>query len=234
MKKMIINANVGMMSCAGISGKFPYTWGNYCSNVDGIYFVNLWAENLQHMLINNILADGKVEVILFEENGCKYAYAIDERIPEEAIHAPYFCGIKTCLAVLRYHSQVPDDKCVCDYGHTNTSSTNAKGLVTSICPECRTVFTVQKARKGCFRLLIKLTEDDPGGWPYSKWVLAWYEDGVFSEIPSANVIDHSEIIKVDVNRVNEFGGIEDQQGAIAVDDFIFEGVVSKTPPEITE
>jgi hypothetical protein len=75
-----IPARVGSMSCVGVGKERPCHWGNYfdffASNEDFILgreirCVNMWAENLQELVRNGTLSDGKVEVVIFE---CEYEY----------------------------------------------------------------------------------------------------------------------------------------------------------------
>lgn len=235
MKKIKIDAKVGMMSLVGVSGSFPYAHGNYCSNTQGYYFVNLWAENLEHLVANGYLPDGQIEVLLFRDNkqqNYRYAYVIDECVPKEAIHAPYFCGIATSVEIMRYHYQTPDDKCLChteDYRILSMRSQDNKGRSVRHCPECDTRYTIQMPRRDAIFRVQTFTED---GW--GRWKLLYHTGGVFYTIPGNEPFPAEDIIKVDRTPVNEFGSGDDQQGAISLADFNFSGVVEKAVPRTIE
>lgn len=143
MKQVMIKSAVGMMSCVAISGSFPFSHGNYCSNIESYYFTNIWAENLQHLIRMGII-DDKIEVLLFDET---YAYVIDERVPKEALHAPYFCGIKESIEVLRHHYDVDDEQCLCASRDTNildpVYSTRLDSIRKYTCPECKNILEIQ-------------------------------------------------------------------------------------------
>ncbi|CAM0010155.1 hypothetical protein VPHK567_0280 [Vibrio phage K567] len=229
MKRAFIEAGIGGMSLVGVHGEYPYGHGNYCTNTQGYYFTNIWAENLEHVRdVLNLLPDGKIEVLLFRgesKTNYVYAYVIDERVPKEALHAPYFCGIKTNTDIIRHHYDIPDDKCLCDFDDLKLlsfRSSNNKGRIKASCYECDTVFEFQRVRAtGVYRVQ-KATDD---GW--NRWVLAWFDDGTFRQLPDMVELFPSDIIKVDVERVHEFGSGAEQSGAVAVDDFLFNGIVSK-------
>ncbi|QIW90612.1 UNVERIFIED_ORG: hypothetical protein GCAPEGMB_00265 [Vibrio phage V07] len=233
MKKAKITAQVGMMSLCGVSGSFPFSHGNYCSNTQGYYFVNLWAENLKHLVANDYLPDGQIEVLLFRDNKRQnyvYAYVIDERVPKEALHAPYFCGIATSVEIMRYHHQTPDDKCLCyseDYRLLSMRSQDMKGRSVRHCPECDTRYTIQLPRRNDVFRVQTFSED---GW--HKWNLFYHKDGVFYTIPENEPVPAEDIIKVDAKPVNNFGTGEEQQAAISLEEFNFSGVVEKAVPKI--
>lgn len=227
--KTLIKANAHWISACGFNGTFPFKRGNYFSNSQEYYFVNLWYENLQHLLDNGYLDDGKIEVLLFKQDGSdkfECAYVIDERVPKEALHAPYFCGIKPNVEIVRMHHNVPDDKCLCevnDYGLTSSGGGDNKGLSYKWCPQCETRFEIQTQRaKGVYR--IQLSEGDHWGM----WVLAWQEDGEFKRLPCMTIIDDSEIIKIDVDRIHNSGSGAQQGNAVSLDKFRFTGLIKKT------
>ncbi|AGN30287.1 hypothetical protein VPFG_00288 [Vibrio phage nt-1] len=228
MKKTKITARVGMMSLVGVSGSFPYARGNYCSNTQGYYFVNLWAENLEHLINNGYLPDGQIEVLLFRDNkqqDYRYAYVIDERVPKEALHAPYFCGIATSVEVMRYHYQTPDDKCLCDtddYSVLSAHSWDNKGRSVRHCPQCDTRFTIQTKRRNDVYRVQMFSEFSRG-----EWNLLYYKDGVFYTIPGNEPVAEEDIIKVDRTAVCTFGSGDDQRGAISLADFNFSGLIEK-------
>lgn len=130
MKKTLIDAKIGSMSLVGVRGQYPFARGNYCSNTQGIYFCNIWAENLVHVCnVLGLLPDGKIEVMLFKDDtktNYVYAYVIDERVPKEALHAPYFCGIKESDEVIRYHEEISRDDST---DNTNSSNELSMGKI---------------------------------------------------------------------------------------------------------
>ena len=146
-EKMMINTAIGRSSLCGVSGKFPFKRGNYCSNVDGMYVSNMWYENIKHLVDTNVI-DSEMLALVFTEHGMKYAYIIDPRIPKEALNKPYFCGIKTSVKVLRHHYDVPEDKCVCEHVPETISWTsfgydeknNKCTSKTGICNECNSKY----------------------------------------------------------------------------------------------
>lgn len=227
MRKALIKSQIGMMSCVGFSGSYPFKRGNYCSNIEHVYFTNIWGENLTHLINLGTLPDGKIEVLLFKDDSGResYAYVIDERIPKEALHAPYFCGIKTSVEVLKYHHNIDSDTClheVDDYKHCQTIAVNNEGNSWMSCPECETVFNIQKPRaNGVYRVQIK--SDD--GWRTGKWALAWYESGFFRNLPLMDVIRPETILKVDTERVSAIPSIKGQQTAIPLEEFTWSGLI---------
>lgn len=145
-----ISTQVGMMSCVGIGGEFPYKRGNYCSVGKGgceFYLCNLWAENLEHLVETGVL-DGKMDALIFDDEGRKTALIVDKRIPEGVLHKPYFCGIRTNVDVLRHYYEIPDDTCVCEHD-VNLVSWNCfsyKPIKTKSgkCPQCGTDYKVHQ------------------------------------------------------------------------------------------
>ena len=117
MHRVIVTPNVSQMSLVGISGKFPFKHGNYCWIEDpvhgSIYMANMWAENIQHMQQNNMFFEGKVEIELFEQNGQKYGFVTDENVFKAVKHEPYFCGIKVCIALIKWYYNIDEDECLC-------------------------------------------------------------------------------------------------------------------------
>lgn len=110
--KTQISTQVVCSSCVGVGGDFPYKHGNYCWVSGDYYLVNQWAENIQHMVNEGII--GKtMEAIVFEQDGNKYAFVDDPRIPDDSYHAPYFCGVKACIELLRWYHDIPDGECLC-------------------------------------------------------------------------------------------------------------------------
>ncbi len=233
MRKAFIKADVGSMSMICVHGEFPYSHGNYCSNSEGFYFTNIWAENLEHVLASGALPDGKVEVMLFRDDTDTrdaYALVIDERVPKEALHSPYFCGIRTSVEVLRYAHNIADDVCLCEVDnlkHVGTNRYSRSGLKTGRCYQCGDEFTIQSKRStGLYRLKRQLPVNEFGYIPEA-WCLAWHEDGVFKTIPDLEIIPHDVIVTVDIDKVGEFGSVKAQKEAIPLKDFIFSGLVSK-------
>lgn len=226
-----VSAKAHTISLCGVNGEFPFKFGNYFSNAEDYYFVNLWYENLEYLLDNGIIDDGKIEALLFkyaDSDSYVYAYVIDERVPKEALHAPYFCGIKTSVEIVRMHHKVPDDKCLCevdDYNLTSKNGWDNKGMARYTCPQCKTYFEVQRKRKsGVYRVK---TENCKGDYD---WVLAWFDGDVFKAIPDMTTIDSEVIVVIDDTRVNEFGTIDNQRTALPMDKFMFTGLKLRKEP----
>jgi hypothetical protein len=83
-----VSAEVGMTSLIGVSGNAPYAWGNYFALKDPyIRVLNFWAENLKAAVDRHFLADGLVQIRMWEwetEQGKRHVCIIeDERIPAD-------------------------------------------------------------------------------------------------------------------------------------------------------
>lgn len=224
MIKTKISSKLSYRSLCGTNDSFPFKHGNYCASSDGHYLSNIWAENIDHLNENDYFPDDLIEVLLFEENDTTYAYVIDDRIPENTLHQPYFCGIKTCISLLKYHHKVPDDKCLCDFNILSVTHRSHKGIVGKSCPECKKRLTFQESRKGVFRIQI---QDQVKSGLRPDWALAYFENGIFKRIPEMTVVPIETILKVDDNPIHKFGSPEDQGGAIPASDFLFVGEIKQ-------
>ncbi|MCY9865093.1 hypothetical protein OTK49_21475 [Vibrio coralliirubri] len=227
--RAFVEAKAHVISTCGVRGEFPFERGNYFTSSEKYYFVNLWYENLKHLLDNGYLEDGKIEVLLFKHldvDKFGYAYVVDERVPKEALHEPYFCGIRTNVEIIRMHHKVPDDKCLCEvdeYKLLTTSGRDDKGLDRLWCCQCDTRFEMQMQRRdGVYR--VQLEEDS-----LRTWVLAWQEGGEFKRIPCMTAIEDSSIVKIDVERIYNTGTGEQQGNSIPLDKFRFTGLIRSAP-----
>ena len=224
--KTVIKADVAWMSCVGVPGVFPYARGNYFTNSEGFYFTNLWAENLKHAINSGMINDGLIEVELFKDSSnYGYAYVTDPRVPSEALHAPYFCGIAHSVEIVRMHHKIEPGTCLCEvdnYKLTGFRSGDMHGLHSRFCHECGAEFVIQQPRRdGVYRVQLLNTS----GFP--KWVPAWYSNGKFSNLQCMSAIDDEVILKVGINRISEFGSVDDQTNSIPLADFNYSGLISK-------
>lgn len=147
---MNISSRIGSKSLCGVSGEFPYKRGNYCSNVDGFYFVNLWAENIEYMVWNGMI-NHEVRARVFYKDGRKYALVEDSRISDDVYHEPYFCGIKTNTDIIRFYNKIPDEQCICDFGHIGWSSW-IDSVKSGKCHECGTSFKERYIPHGIYTI----------------------------------------------------------------------------------
>lgn len=230
MKKIKISSAIGCSSLVGVSGKFPFAHGNYCTNSEGYYFVNMWAENIRHLQATGQI-DDEIEVILFksvDRTRYAYAYVVDERVPKEAIHSPYFCGIHTSVEILRWHNEVADGTCLCEVNELELctlSSRDFKNQGGVTCPECNTSYRVQKQRPvGVYRLQLF---NEKSYLP--DWKLSYFDGENFFSIPANEQYAEDDIIKIDTNKINEFGNGPQQSNAIPLEEFKWTGVLEKTP-----
>lgn len=92
-----INATVGSQSLVCIGSKLPVSKGNYFSTRDDINIVNMWAENLKHLIQTGVINDGIMAVTLYTLRGTKWAVVTDNRVPKDYLHSvsPCFTGIPT-------------------------------------------------------------------------------------------------------------------------------------------
>ena len=75
-----VTAKVGMMSLVGIMGKeYPLSFGNYFAFSNGLYCVNMWAENLEEIVKRNKI--DTVECTVFSDGKHQLAFVTDKRIP---------------------------------------------------------------------------------------------------------------------------------------------------------
>ncbi|AUR85977.1 hypothetical protein NVP1081O_242 [Vibrio phage 1.081.O._10N.286.52.C2] len=231
MEKVKISALVGMMSMVGINGQFPFTSGNYCSNVHDVYFSNIWAENLMHLTSTGVIDDGLIEVLLFTEKGGDYAYVIDERVPKEAIHEPYFCGIAQSTQILRYHYGLPEDECVCEHGFAQGGSFDHKTRwVTKRCGECGQHITSKWAAKGVFHANVR-THIDGFSNSYTMWKIVRVIDNVFTDVMTDEVIEHSDIVSIVQIEISSIPRLEEQRSAISIENFTYVGEVKRNMPD---
>lgn len=98
------HVKVGMQSCIGVGWHYrpiitedgnnrgfephfvspPYDHANYFSDTDGYHYLNIWAENLQHL--ETIGIPQPYEVALFSDGEHQWAVVTDERIPKEYLN----------------------------------------------------------------------------------------------------------------------------------------------------
>lgn len=83
----LINAKVNSQSLIGTSRERPVSRGNYFWVKEG-RVMNMWAENLEHLVKTKVLKDGKVEVIIYTdtENDHSWVLVIDSRVPEDYLY----------------------------------------------------------------------------------------------------------------------------------------------------
>lgn len=82
--------HVGMESLVGVTeGKFPLSFGNYCSIAGGPYLCNFWSENLREWARRNPEA-GDIEVTIVEHNGNTIGFVSDERMKD-------WCNDRLCV-----------------------------------------------------------------------------------------------------------------------------------------
>ena len=118
-EEKLIPTEFASVSCCAPRGEYPYSYGNYFYINDGsstgIYVVNIWYENLKHLIDNGVLSDTVQAIVFTSHIGIKCAYITDERVPDKALHDPYFCGCITNPDVLRFHTVCPTDLCICEH-----------------------------------------------------------------------------------------------------------------------
>jgi hypothetical protein len=103
-ERQMVKPRVGMMSCVGVSGEPPYSWGNYFSLARGPRVVNMWAENLEAIVKEKGLEEIEVlefthsevereDVVVKQEGGVsvelvpeRLCFVVDERIPQEYLY----------------------------------------------------------------------------------------------------------------------------------------------------
>ena len=78
-KEKFYPPEVGEMSLIGVRSQPPVSWGNYFSLRSGPRVLNMWAENLNHVVSQGLIADNKLRVIDYGN----YCIIDDIRIPEE-------------------------------------------------------------------------------------------------------------------------------------------------------
>lgn len=154
----LIPTEVASVSCCVPSSEYPYSYGNYFfindGSREGIYIVNTWYENLKHLIDNGVLPDTVQAIVFTSHEGVKCAYITDERVPDKALHAPYFCGCITNPDVLRFHTVCPTDLCICEhdvksainwtslsYRDINNNPTSYPTSKNGTCVECSQRFT---------------------------------------------------------------------------------------------
>jgi len=87
-----IEASVGMHSLVGIHGDPPYGHGNYFSFSSGPRCVNMWAENMNHLIETGVI-DEEIEVELWRTNDKEWAVVVDDRAPDDYVEeSPCFTG----------------------------------------------------------------------------------------------------------------------------------------------
>lgn len=211
METTFIKSAIGMMSCVGIGGEFPFKHGNYCSNTDNIYFVNLWAENIDHLITHNII-DDKLEALVFTEHGCKYALVVDKRIPSNVYHKPYFCGIRTSEKVIRHFYKIPDNDCICDHGHISWTSFSGQEKKGS-CIACETKYTQRRIQRGVYRALVDIGE-------YNSYMFLQYQDGEFYQFGKAGPFDKDLIKGLVDETVSDVPSYNEQSNLMELKDFL--------------
>ena len=81
----LVDAVVDTMSLIGTSRERPISWGNYFWVSEG-RVVNMWAENLEHLVSKKVLADKKVLVNIYSYNDCQWLLVVDNRIPADYLY----------------------------------------------------------------------------------------------------------------------------------------------------
>lgn len=79
----LIPSAIGWQSLIGVGPHRPCSHGNYFSFLEGPRCLNMWAENLQH-LINEEIIDGHIECLV--DSDIKFAVVIDDRVPKDFIN----------------------------------------------------------------------------------------------------------------------------------------------------
>lgn len=137
-------------------GKFPYPRGRYFFINDGtnqgIYVVNLWYENMKYLIDNGALTDTINAVVFTSNKGVKCAYIIDDRVPDNALHAPVFGGSLVNPDVLRFHTSCPEGLCICEHDyksaiHWSTLSYNDVNNEPTNYPICKSGYCVECSKR---------------------------------------------------------------------------------------
>jgi hypothetical protein len=104
----MIPAKIGLISLVGIGGSPPHDFGNYFNFQSGERCLNMWGENLEFYTQKNAIKE--VECLVFEEDGFKLAFVIDERIPQDWLHD------RLCVTGCGWHSRALCEACCCYVG----------------------------------------------------------------------------------------------------------------------
>lgn len=83
----LIDAKVTGQSLIGTGRERPVSWGNYFEVQEG-RVMNMWAENLEHLVDTGVLQDGKVEVNIYTDidKERSWVLVIDERVPVDYLY----------------------------------------------------------------------------------------------------------------------------------------------------
>jgi hypothetical protein len=110
----LVTARAGMQSLIGVGHRLPVPWGNYFSLYDGTQIVNMWVENMEKLVRNETLEDGKILIRYFEQDymyqpwhvidpskskeenkkpdlkraTAKWGVVVDERVPKDWLYQP--------------------------------------------------------------------------------------------------------------------------------------------------
>lgn len=86
--KVKLPAVVGIQSLIGTSRERPVSWGNYFSlnSLHNPRVVNMWAENLEHLVNTRILDDILIEGWLYENKKVQWFLVDDVRVPIDYLY----------------------------------------------------------------------------------------------------------------------------------------------------